>query len=91
MGHKKSKTRKRVRQRALAERILAEQERSSDALIALSRSVTESSSGEQRLREIRALLDDLLVAQHRTNQLLELALRAAFDDDERIRATRGRA
>jgi hypothetical protein len=89
MGHKK-KTRKRVQRRALAERILAEQERSSDALLALSRSV-ESSSGDQRLREIRALLDDLLVAQHRTNQLLELALRAAFDDDERIRATRGRA
>jgi hypothetical protein len=27
------------------------------------------------------------VAQHRTNQLLELALRAGFDDDERARAT----
>jgi hypothetical protein len=89
MGHKK-KTRKGVRQRALAERILAEQERSSAALLALSRSV-ESSSGDQRLSEIRALLDDVLVAQHRTNQLLELALRAAFDDDERTRATRGRA
>jgi len=32
------------------------------------------------------LLDDVLVAQHRTNHLLELALRAGFDDDERARA-----
>ena len=38
-------------------------------------------------QEIRQLLDDVLVAQHRTNQLLELALRAGFDDDERARAT----
>jgi hypothetical protein len=29
----------------------------------------------------------VLVAQHRTNHLLELALRAGFDDDERARAT----
>jgi hypothetical protein len=90
MGHKKSKTRKRTQQRALVERILVEQERSSDALLALSRSMSEAPSSDQLLGEIRALLDDVLVAQHRTNHLLELALRAGFDDDERIRATRRR-
>ena len=45
------------------------------------------SSREQheQLEEIRRLLDDVLVAQHRTNQLLELALRAGFDDAEHAR------
>ena len=45
----------------------------------------QSSSGDRLLEEIRKLLDDVLVAQHRTNQLLELALRAGFDDDEQAR------
>jgi len=40
---------------------------------------------QQQIEEIRRLLDDVLVAQHRTNQLLELALRAGFDDDEQAR------
>jgi hypothetical protein len=46
----------------------------------------ESASGDRLLEEIRKLLDDVLVAQHRTNHLLELALRAGFDDEERARA-----
>jgi hypothetical protein len=45
------------------------------------------SSQQQQIEEIRVLLDDVLVAQHRTNQLLELALRAGFDDDERVRSS----
>jgi hypothetical protein len=47
----------------------------------------EKQARHRELEEIRVLLDDVLVAQHRTNQLLELALRAGFDDDERARAT----
>jgi hypothetical protein len=42
---------------------------------------------QEQLEEIRRLLDDVLVAQHRTNQLLELALRAGFDDAEHARTT----
>ncbi len=53
--------------------------------------IDELSSQQQHsahvLEEIRKLLDDVLVAQHRTNQLLELALRAGFDDDERLRSS----
>ncbi len=44
-----------------------------------------SSQQPVQLEEIRALLEDVLVAQHRTNQLLELALRAGFDDAEYAR------
>jgi hypothetical protein len=40
---------------------------------------------QEQLEEIRRLLDDVLVAQHRTNHLLELALRAGFDDEEQAR------
>ena len=46
-----------------------------------------SLASTQLLEEIRRLLDDVLVAQHRTNQLLELAFRAGFDDDERLRTS----
>jgi hypothetical protein len=41
---------------------------------------------QELLEEIRRLLDDVLVAQHRTNRLLELALRAGFDDAEHARS-----
>ena len=49
--------------------------------------VDDLAAQQQQIEEIRRLLDDVLVAQHRTNQLLELALRAGFDDDERLRTS----
>jgi hypothetical protein len=84
---KKANTRQRSRTRRLAEQMVVEQQRTSEALLALSQSVGElrRSSGDQLLVEIRALLDDVLVAQHRTNHLLELALRAGFEEEERAR------
>ena len=91
MGKKvKAKERARKQRRAeqeLAEQVLAEQLRTAEALRSLSTTVGElqQSSGDRLLEEIRKLLDDVLVAQHRTNHLLELALRAGFDDDEQAR------
>jgi hypothetical protein len=84
---KKSKGRKQSRKQQLAEQMVVEQQRTADVLETLSTSVSaqQSSSGDRLLEEIRKLLDDVLVAQHRTNQLLELALRAGFDDDEQAR------
>ncbi|HEX4532157.1 MAG TPA: hypothetical protein VIA11_22435 [Acidimicrobiia bacterium] len=84
---KKSKGRKQSRKQQLAEQLVVEQQRTADVLETLSTSVSaqQSSSGDRLLEEIRKLLDDVLVAQHRTNQLLELALRAGFDDDEQAR------
>lgn len=84
---KKSKGRKQSRKQQLAEQMVVEQQRTADVLETLSTSVSaqRSSSGDRLLQEIRKLLDDVLVAQHRTNQLLELALRAGFDDDEQAR------
>jgi len=84
---KKSKVRKQSRKQQLAEQLVVEQQRTADVLETLSTSVSaqQSSSGDRLLEEIRKLLDDVLVAQHRTNQLLELALRAGFDDDEQAR------
>ena len=78
----------RSRERQLAEELVVEQQRTAEALRSLSAVVgaMQSSSGDRLLAEIRTLLDDVLVAQHRTNHLLELALRAGFDDDERPRA-----
>jgi hypothetical protein len=91
---KKAKTKARARKRRLAERVLAEQVlveqlRTAEALRSLSKTVGElqQSSGDRLLEEIRKLLDDVLVAQHRTNHLLELALRAGFDDDEQARSS----
>jgi len=80
---KKSKGQKQSRKQQLAEQLVVEQQRTADVLETLSTSVSaqQSSSGDRLLEEIRKLLDDVLVAQHRTNQLLELALRAGFDDD----------
>jgi hypothetical protein len=71
----------------LAEQMVVEQQRTAVVLESLSTAVgtQQSSSGDRLLEEIRKLLDDVLVAQHRTNQLLELALRAGFDDDEQAR------
>jgi hypothetical protein len=85
---KKADAGTRSRERQLAEELLVEQQRTAEALRSLSAVVgaLQSSSGDQLLAEIRTLLDDVLVAQHRTNHLLELALRAGFDDDERARA-----
>lgn len=78
-----------ARRHDLEAQLVVERQRTADVLESLSTAVNElqPSSGERLLAEIRGLLDDVLVAQHRTNQLLELALRAGFDDDERARAT----
>ena len=86
---KKSKDHKGSRKQQLAEQMVVEQQRTAEVLQALSTSVSaqQSSSGDRLLEEIRKLLDDVLVAQHRTNQLLELALRAGFDDDEQARSS----
>ena len=90
MGQKKKKAdaETRSRERQVAEELVVEQQRMAEALGSLSAVVgaLQSSSGDRLLAEIRTLLDDVLVAQHRTNHLLELALRAGFDDDERARA-----
>ena len=56
-------------------------------LTAVGKKKTKPRRSEQ-LEEVRRLLDDVLVAQHRTNHLLELALRAGFDDDEHARSAR---
>ena len=40
---------------------------------------------ERGVRLVRLWFTDVLVAQHRTHQLLELALRAGFDDAEHAR------
>ena len=84
---KKSKARKQYRKQKLAEQMIVEQERTTEVLQSLSSAVgaLQSSSGDRLLDEIRKLLDDVLVAQHRTNHLLELALRAGFDDEEQAR------
>jgi hypothetical protein len=80
---------RRLAERVLAEQVLAEQLRTAGALRSLSTTVAElqQPSGDRLLEEIRRLLDDVLVAQHRTNQLLELALRAGFDDEEQARSS----
>jgi hypothetical protein len=84
---KKAKAAKRSRKQQFAERMVAEQQRTAEVLQSLSTAVGESQlpSGDRLLEEIRRLLDDVLVAQHRTNHLLELALRAGFDDEEQAR------
>jgi hypothetical protein len=89
MGKKKAKAQQRSRKRQLAEQMVTEQQRTAEVLNSLSQAVGELalSSGDRLLDEIRKLLDDVLVAQHRTNHLLELALRAGFDDDEQARST----
>jgi hypothetical protein len=89
VGKKQAKTKKPSRTQQLAEQMVVEQQRTAEMLHSLSTAVGElqPSSGDQLLEEIRTLLDDVLVAQHRTNHLLELALRAGFDDDEQARRT----
>jgi hypothetical protein len=85
----KKKRKKRAHKQRFAEQVAIEQQRTAVALESLTvavRAVAPASS-DQVLEEIRKLLDDVLVAQHRTNQLLELALRAGFDDDERARTS----
>ncbi len=86
---KKARAQKQSRKRHLAEQMVAEQQRTAEVLQSLSTAVGElaPSSGDRLLDEIRRLLDDVLVAQHRTNHLLELALRAGFDDEEQARKT----
>jgi vacuolar-type H+-ATPase subunit B/Vma2 len=84
-----AKAAKRSRKQQFVEEMVAEQRRTAEMLQSLSTVVGESrlSSGDRLLEEIRRLLDDVLVAQHRTNHLLELALRAGFDDEEQARTT----
>jgi hypothetical protein len=86
---KKAKAEKQSRTQQLAERMVAEHLRTAEVLHSLSTAVGELqlSSRDPLLQEIRGLLDDVLVAQHRTNHLLELALRAGFDDEEQARNT----
>ncbi len=87
MGKKAHAQKQKSGNRQVAEQMAAEQQRTADALHALSTAVgaLSPSSGDRLLAEIRTLLDDVLVAQHRTNHLLELALRAGFDDEEHAR------
>ena len=77
------------RTRALIDDLSSQQQRTTVAIESLTSTVNELPvlASTQLLEEIRQLLDDVLVAQHRTNQLLELALRAGFDDDERLRTS----
>ncbi len=86
---KKSKEGKQSRKQQLAEQVVVEQQRTAEVLQSLSTAISaqQSPSGDRLLEEIRKLLDDVLVAQHRTNHLLELALRAGFDDDEQTRTS----
>jgi hypothetical protein len=86
---KKTKPQKQSRKQQLAEEMLTEQQRAAEVLQSLATAVgqLELSSHDRLLEEIRRLLDDVLVAQHRTNHLLELALRAGFDDEEQARKT----
>ena len=75
-----SKSKKAVRKRKLMDDLSRQQQHMSSAIESLTTTVDD-------LPEIRRLLEDVLVAQQRTNQLLELALRAGFDDDERARSS----
>ncbi len=86
---KKAKPQKQSRKQQLAAQMLTEQQRAAEVLQSLVTAVRELelSSHDRLLEEIRRLLDDVLVAQHRTNHLLELALRAGFDDEEQARKT----
>ena len=86
---KKAKGEKPARRQEIAEHMVAEQQRTAEVLQSLSMAVGELQplSGQGLLEEIRKLLDDVLVAQHRTNHLLEFALRAGFDDEEEARNT----
>src|SRR4029079_4116924 len=79
---KKAKDKKGGRTRKLIDDVSRQQQEMTVALESLRTSVHELPDLESMrvLQEIRRLLDDVLVAQHRTNQLLELALRAGFDD-----------
>jgi len=86
---KKARAQKKSRKQQVAEQMVAEQQRTAEVLQSLSTAVGElaAPSSDRLLDEIRKLLDDVLVAQHRTNHLLELALRAGFDDEEQARDT----
>jgi len=70
------------------DRVAAEQERMTAALEALATIVgadLPAWANHEALDGIRRRLEDVVAAQDRTNHLLELALRAGFDDDERVR------
>ena len=84
---KHAKQAKRAARRKLVDDLVARQEQTTVALEALTGAVQKlptAPSGDV-IDACRHMLDDVLVAQQRTNQLLELALRAGFDDDERAR------
>ena len=76
----KTKRKKAARVRELVDELSSQQQEITSAIVSLTSAVDD-------LPEIKRLLDDVLVAQQRTNQLLELALRAGFDDDERVRSS----
>jgi hypothetical protein len=85
---KKAKRAKGARNKALVDELSSQQQQLAVALESLTAEVRAMARAHAtRLEEIGKLLDDVLVAQHRTNHLLELALRAGFDDDEHARAT----
>ena len=81
---KKTKRTKDVNKQKVLDELSSEQQRLVMTFESLTAEVQEiAHAHEPTLEEIRRLLVDVLVAQQRTNQLLELALRAGFDDDER--------
>ena len=85
---KKSKRAKDDDQHTLMDELSSQQQQLIGAVESLTSEVRAFALADApRLEEIRKLLDDVLVTQDRTNQLLEIALRAAFDDDEHTRAT----
>ena len=85
---KKSKRAKRYDKQTLVDELSSQQRQLFAAVESLTTEVRAIAPADAPwLQEVRKLLDDVLVAQARTNQLLELALRAGFDDDEHARAT----
>jgi hypothetical protein len=80
---KTSKRKKIDRTRKIIDDMSTQQQQMTSAIESLTATMREfpTLASTALLEEIRRLLDDVLVAQHRTNQLLELALRAGFDDE----------
>ena len=83
---KKTKRPKGVNKRKLLDEFSSQQQQLVLALESLTAEVQAiAPAHEPILEETRRLLVDVLLAQRRTNHLLELALRAGFDDDEHVR------
>jgi hypothetical protein len=79
---KKAKSAKGAGKRELVDQLSAQHQELAVSLESLTGEVqTIAFANAPVMDEIRRLLEDVLVAQHRTNHLLELALRAGFDDE----------